>query len=223
MTCVLEQWAYRADLASTEIVFPDGCRDLIVVRPLKGAGFCFVSDLQAKPRRVEIQQGTEIVGFRLKPGVCVDEVRLTGRLRDGDGDPVQAGGLIDEHCRLPGDLDEAVRCLSQEVTSVAEAARSVGVSRRTLQRLFRGNGLHPPEFWLLLARARRAASWIAPGETLANVALAAGYADQAHMTREFRRWFGLSPATLRRTPRLHHLLCQPGLGTPATGEHISIR
>ncbi|QTD47357.1 AraC family transcriptional regulator [Ottowia testudinis] len=33
--------------------------------------------------------------------------------------------------------------------------------------------------------------------TLAELAHAHGYADQAHMTRAFRRWFGLSPARLR--------------------------
>jgi AraC-like DNA-binding protein len=32
------------------------------------------------------------------------------------------------------------------------------------------------------------------GAGLAEAAAAAGYADQAHFTRQLRRWFGVSPA-----------------------------
>ncbi|MNY79481.1 Helix-turn-helix domain protein [compost metagenome] len=43
-------------------------------------------------------------------------------------------------------------------------------------------------------RASRARAFIRSGSPLAAVASEAGYADQSHMTRDFRRRYGLTPA-----------------------------
>ncbi|WP_286163070.1 hypothetical protein [Streptomyces sp. NRRL S-495] len=51
-------------------------------------------------------------------------------------------------------------------------------------------------------RFRRAVAWAGSGggagalPGLAEVAARAGYADQAHLTREVRRWSGVSPTVL---------------------------
>jgi AraC-like DNA-binding protein len=45
---------------------------------------------------------------------------------------------------------------------------------------------------------RRAAERLASADGLADVAFAAGFADQAHMSREFRDTLGLSPGAYRR-------------------------
>jgi AraC-like DNA-binding protein len=59
-------------------------------------------------------------------------------------------------------------------------------------------GLTPAEF-RYAARAHRAARAVAGGQTpLAEIALAAGFADQAHMCHAVRRLTGLSPTILRR-------------------------
>jgi AraC-like DNA-binding protein len=44
------------------------------------------------------------------------------------------------------------------------------------------------------ARLKIAARALMDGAGLAEAAAAAGYADQAHFTRQLRRWFGVSPA-----------------------------
>lgn len=44
------------------------------------------------------------------------------------------------------------------------------------------------------ARLKTAARALMDGAGLAEAAAAAGYADQAHFTRQLRRWFGVSPA-----------------------------
>ncbi|WP_437593854.1 helix-turn-helix domain-containing protein [Sorangium sp. So ce1000] len=62
-----------------------------------------------------------------------------------------------------------------------------------------GVPLRPYLLWLKLERAGGA---IAGGAALSEAASAAGFADAAHMTRTFRRMFGVSPSDLRRRSQL---------------------
>jgi transcriptional regulator GlxA family with amidase domain len=57
-----------------------------------------------------------------------------------------------------------------------------------------GIPLRPYLAWLKL---QRAAAGVAAGRQLAQVAVSAGFADAAHMTRAFRRMFGTAPSALR--------------------------
>ncbi|WP_089405488.1 helix-turn-helix domain-containing protein [Geodermatophilus saharensis] len=78
---------------------------------------------------------------------------------------------------------------------VAEIARRVGWSERHLTARFRAEtGLGPKEAARVVRfdRARRALA-ARPRPDLAALAAAAGYADQAHLTREWRAFTGLSP------------------------------
>ena len=85
--------------------------------------------------------------------------------------------------------DEAVR-------SVAQLAREEGVSVRVLQRLFRQHVGAPPKWALMRRRVQEATVRIErePEVDLAALALDLGYADQAHLTRDF-------VAMTKRTPR----------------------
>lgn len=83
------------------------------------------------------------------------------------------------------------------------AASAVGLSRRHLARLFRdGVGLGPGSLGRL-TRFQRVLRAIDrdPGVSLARVAAGAGYFDQAHMSRDFRRFAGTTPAGYRREVR----------------------
>lgn len=77
-------------------------------------------------------------------------------------------------------------------------ADKLGISIRTLDRSFLAQtGLRPGEY-LRIHRYHAARRAIAAGETgLAQIAIDSGYADQAHMTREFRRFSGLTPRRKR--------------------------
>lgn len=78
---------------------------------------------------------------------------------------------------------------------VAAVARRVGWSERHLTARFRAEtGLGPKQAARVVRfdRARRALTG-RPRPDLAGLAAAAGYADQAHLTREWRAFTGLSP------------------------------
>lgn len=81
---------------------------------------------------------------------------------------------------------------------VAELAAGTGWSARHLQSRFRDQvGLTPGTARRVL-RFGRAAGLVGRGsDPLAGIAAACGYADQAHLTREFRALAGLPPAAFR--------------------------
>lgn len=73
-----------------------------------------------------------------------------------------------------------------------------GMDRFTLARRFRQlYGVSPTQF-ATLRKLDLALAGIRTGRGLADVALSAGFADQSHMTRAFRRAFGLSPGQWRK-------------------------
>lgn len=82
---------------------------------------------------------------------------------------------------------------------LAELELASGLGRRQLQRRFRESvGLSPRTFARVL-RLRIADRLLRrTPASLAAVALRAGYADQAHLTREFRALAGITPARRRR-------------------------
>lgn len=83
---------------------------------------------------------------------------------------------------------------SQGTARVAELASSVGVSRRTLLAGFRGEfGVGPKEEAQVL-RFCHARDLVESGTTLTEAAAVAGYADQAHMSREWAKIAGLPPS-----------------------------
>ncbi|MDH6590193.1 AraC-like DNA-binding protein [Variovorax sp. TBS-050B] len=83
--------------------------------------------------------------------------------------------------------------------SLAALAETAGLSRYQLLRRFaRAYGM-PPHAWLLQQRAEQARRLIRDGAGLASAALAAGFADQSHMTRIFARQFGFTPGAWQRS------------------------
>jgi AraC-like DNA-binding protein len=73
-----------------------------------------------------------------------------------------------------------------------------GLDRFQLARQFRGVFGTSVYRYSLLRRLDFARDLIAGGEALSRAAVDAGFADQAHFTRMFRRAYGLSPAQFRQ-------------------------
>lgn len=99
-------------------------------------------------------------------------------------------------CRAP----RAVRRLADELAedpedgrSLAQMAAGIGLSPFHLQRLFvRSTGLSPRQA-RLVARLHRARQMLLNGKPAGETAVACGFSDQAHLSREFRKWTGLPP------------------------------
>lgn len=79
--------------------------------------------------------------------------------------------------------------------SVAALAQDLGISTRMLQRRLLTHTGYTPAALRALARFRRALDVHARSSQprWSTVALDAGYADQAHLCREFQRWAGATP------------------------------
>lgn len=82
--------------------------------------------------------------------------------------------------------------------TLSALASSAGVSTGHLARAFRARFGCPVGDYVRERRLTHAARLVAAGEqTLADVAAASGFYDQAHFTRAFKARYGLSPAAFR--------------------------
>ena len=92
-------------------------------------------------------------------------------------------------------------------SDVGPVIDATGYSHRRMITLFRRTvGLGPKQY-LRVLRFARALKDLRAGHNLADVAIQAGYCDQAHFSREFRGFAGATPSEYRRIapPAAHHL------------------
>jgi AraC-like DNA-binding protein len=112
-------------------------------------------------------------------------------------------GLVRRHDRLAGaqpEVGEAWRLIrrGRGLTPVATVAADVGWSTRHLEERFRGEyGITPKAAVRLTRFERSVAGARDPRRRLADVAAECGYADQAHLAREWRDLAGLPPSRWR--------------------------
>jgi AraC-type DNA-binding domain-containing proteins len=82
---------------------------------------------------------------------------------------------------------------------VSDVADACGLSVNHFSRAFRRSLGKPPHRWLLERRIARARELLqSTGLSLADIALACGFAEQSHFTRVFTRLVGLPPGAWRR-------------------------
>lgn len=85
----------------------------------------------------------------------------------------------------------------EQPATLTELAALSGVSRFQLLRGFARAVGATPHAYLLQQRVRLARRLLAAGRHPADAAAEAGFADQSHLTRAFRRQFGVTPARYR--------------------------
>ena len=85
-----------------------------------------------------------------------------------------------------------------EPPTLAELAAVTGLSQFALLRAFRAETGLPPHAYLNQLRVRRARSLLDDGMPPTEVAALTGFADQAHLTRHFKRVVGVPPGAYQR-------------------------
>lgn len=85
---------------------------------------------------------------------------------------------------------------------VRDLAAAVGWSARHLGERFRREYGIPPKVAARLMRFERSHRMMRPGARIADIAAACGYADQAHLVREWRAFAGMAPTVWLREDEL---------------------
>lgn len=114
--------------------------------------------------------------------------RLRGHL-SGSVAPSAAGGT-----RLAAGLRELLDSRVRDGVRLDEAAALFDTGTTQLVRAFTAAYGLPPHAYLTGRRIERARKLLLAGLPAAEVATAAGFYDQAHLTRHFRRYLGTTPA-----------------------------
>ena len=217
-------WAQvtEARAERTGLVLPDGCTDLIWEQ---GRG-AYVAGPDTGPVATTMAAGTIVLGVRFRPsaggpalGIPLSELRdlradLAG-LRPAQArqlsaalDPeIAAARMLDMTADLVADgapdpeVTWAARLLRDPAARAEDVAAEVGLSLRQLRRRCQAAVGYGPKTLQRVLRFRRFVARVDAHPDvldLAAIAAEAGYADQAHLTRECGRLAGLTPAALAR-------------------------
>ncbi len=103
--------------------------------------------------------------------------------------------------RSPADVRAIRELLDERIVdppALAELSALTGLSQFALLRAFRAQTGLPPHAYLNQLRVRRARTLLDQGVTPAQVAMTTGFADQAHLTRHFKRVVGVPPGAYQR-------------------------
>ncbi|HXM26549.1 MAG TPA: AraC family transcriptional regulator [Chthoniobacterales bacterium] len=114
----------------------------------------------------------------------------------------QYGGL--PRAKLVRALEYIQDQLDADLT-VSGIAQAVGLSPYHFTRLFKESTGQSPHQYVVDARVRKAKELLTTGKfTISEAAFHLGFADQSHLTRHFKRVFGLPPKRLlsRRRPQI---------------------
>lgn len=198
-------WEQRVGDVRVQRVLPDGCADLIIYN----SGRVDVVGLYDQVTQPTLAAGAHLRGIRFRPAAVAAAFRtpawsLCNQTVPADCvlGPTTARRLMDPHW-----VDTWIRSIKPDprssaavgllaTRSVDEAARALDITARHLQRIVLAEVGLPPKRFQQIVRLRRFVDAIDAGAPLAPAAAAAGYADQAHLTRDIRRFCGLTPARL---------------------------
>jgi AraC-like DNA-binding protein len=195
-------------------VIPDGCVGLIATRRADGSTHLTLQGPRLDALWIPVHQGDRFWGVRFWPDAGALLLRRPARELLGVLEPAAAGlespaaGLAPMVAACPP-LDTVVRTAVLAIVAargeapLADLAAAVGVSPRQLQRRFSAAvGLSPKQF-ARVRRLRSALLHVVEGSPMSWAAVAAdlGFADQAHLIREFGALAGLTPVAVAERVR----------------------
>jgi AraC-like DNA-binding protein len=131
-------------------------------------------------------------GRWIEPGAAILDRIYASLEQDGAVEGQLESALGDRRAKLAG-IGRAILASH----SVAEVRRRTGMTPRQLQRWFANNVGLSPRRYLRLLRFQNAFAGLPEADALAGHAAEYGFADQAHMARDFRQLAG-KPASIAR-------------------------
>jgi AraC-like DNA-binding protein len=170
-------------------------------RPSAGGPVLGIPLSELRDQRVDLADLRSAEARRLS--ATLDPATAAARVLD------VTGALVDA-ARLDPAVAEVARLLHDPQARAEDVADDVGLSPRQLRRRFHASVGYGPKTLQRVLRFRRFVSRLdalpqnpqdprrPDGLDLASLAVQAGYADQAHLTRECGRLAGLTPAALAR-------------------------
>ncbi|MBA2772574.1 MAG: AraC family transcriptional regulator [Nocardioidaceae bacterium] len=213
-------WEQRPAADSLQLIVPDGCVDLIWLADRE----LVIAGPDTGPREVWLPAALWSLGVRFRPGAAggflgipASEVRDQQVFADAilggseyqliedlaDGESSRRRAILVEwalgRTPMPDPLVAAAAArLSTSGSRVSDVARDLGVSERSLHRRVTAAVGYGPK---TLARILRLRQLSRPTKApLADRAIAAGYASQAHMNEEVRRLTGQTPVRFLKDP-----------------------
>jgi AraC-like DNA-binding protein len=199
-------------------VFPDACVDVVWVAGHR----LVVAGPATAPAVSDVPAGAAVMGVRFRVGAAgaalgipahelldatvpledvwgLEGAWIAERIDSATTPALQLTVLANEvRARLPDALDPIVRAAAARPEErVDQLGAALGIGERQLRRRFHGAVGYGPKTLQRVLRFQRFLALASGDEKgLAALALEAGYADQAHLTRECRRLSGLTPTEL---------------------------
>jgi AraC-like DNA-binding protein len=234
-------WMHRTDGPIRNFhVFPDGCSDIIFEQPARDYGGLAIVGTMTRTQAIDIPGRHLTFGVRFRPGVAARLLRVPGSVAVDQSIPLydawQAPAVRDlldkvASSRSPRDaiarfeasladpapLDPVEKSLAWLAecggqVSMDALANAASLSPRQFRRIcLERTGLSPKHLARVL-RFREAAKY-ANGlhPDWADVAIASGYYDQAHLINEFKEFAGVSPAQFSSLSVASHFRLQSTL------------
>lgn len=213
-------WMGRAGWRRRIRVLPDGCADLVwngealLIAPARPFACTYDLPKGGLSLGLRLRCGSGLFGLAAgqSPDAPVRLAEIDDRV---EGLEVDLAGsspsralrrmmrfVLDRQTQADPRVLEAVGRLNHQEASIGAVAEAVGLAPRELRRRVRrevGYGPKTLQRVLRFRRFHRALDEVTRGRaSLAAAALDAGYADQAHLTRECRELTGSTPAALAR-------------------------
>jgi AraC-like DNA-binding protein len=116
-------------------------------------------------------------------------------LRMGDSRPTAAE--VHRHLQAVHTMEQALLDDLTQTPTLDTLAQLAGLSRYQALRCFAAVKGMPPHAYVRQYRTHKAAKMLEQGATIAAAAAETGFSDQAHMTRLFKRTFGVTPRVYR--------------------------
>lgn len=198
-------WATQSISDGVYNATPDGSWDLIHVRAADGRHIVFLTGQQSEPAAVPYEAGESSVVISFAAAVRLNTGAIPSDAAVFENLAVIADRFLFNGLELPlptfdnaetivEQLISAGILVSDRIVQRAMGPDNFAASERTLQRHFRQTtGLSQKDFDQI-RRAQEAVRLLKAGGRPADVAAAAGYADQAHMTKSIKRIMGRLPS-----------------------------